>query len=180
MRKKNVKLWNNLTKKLKDFEIQAGWFSESRYDDNTPIAGIAAVQNYGAHIRAAKEFKNFLHYIGIHLKKDTKEFIIPPRPFMDNAKKRINGQEGREILMQEFLRVFEGRQTMEQAAKRIGLWCQRVIQEEIRKIKSPALSSMTIEMRNNEYASESKSKSTKPLNSTGLMLETVQSKVTMK
>ena len=38
MRKKNVKLWNNLTKQLKDFEISAGWFENSRYDDNTPIA----------------------------------------------------------------------------------------------------------------------------------------------
>ena len=63
MRKKNVKLWNNLTKQLKDFDIRAGWFENSRYDDNTPIAGIAAIQNYGAHIRVSEKYKKYLHYI---------------------------------------------------------------------------------------------------------------------
>ena len=180
MRTKNVKLWNHINANLKDFEIRAGWFENSLYDDNTPIAGIAAIQNYGAHIKAAEKFKNYLHAIGIHLKKDKGEFIIPPRPFMDNARKRVEGQEGKEMLMQEVLRVFEGRQTMEQAAKRLGLWCQGVIQEELRKIETPELSEATIKLRNAKYVSKSKRKSTKPLVATGLMLETVQSKVTMK
>lgn len=180
MRKKNVKLWNNLTKQLKDFDIQAGWFENSRYKDNTPIAGVAAIQNYGAHIRVSEKYKKYLHYIGIHLKKDKGEFIIPPRPFMDNARARVEGQEGKKKLLQEFLLVFEGKQTMEQAAKHLGLWLQGVIQEEIKKIQYPALSGMTIEMRNKKYISKSKNKSTKPLRSTGLMFETVQNKVTMK
>ena len=51
MRKKNVKLWNHLTTQLKDFKITAGWFENTRYDAETPVAGIAAVQNYGAHIQ---------------------------------------------------------------------------------------------------------------------------------
>ena len=166
-----------MTKNLKDFEIRAGWFENSRYDAKTPIAGVAAVQNYGAHVRVAEKFKKYLHYIGVHLKKDTKEFVIPPRPFMDNAKERLNSQEGKEILHQELLRVFEGKQTTEQAANRIGLWLQGVIQEELKNIQSPALSEMTVAMRNNKYESKSKRKSTKPLNSTGLMFETVQSRV---
>ena len=99
---------------------------------------------------------------------------------MDNARARVEGQEGKKMLMQEFLLVFEGKQTMEQAAKHLGLWLQGVIQEEIKKIQYPALSGMTIEMRNKKYISKSKSKSTKPLEATRLMFDSVQSKVTMR
>lgn len=180
MRKKNVKLWNQLTKNLQDFKIEAGWFENTKYDDGTPVAGIAAVQNYGAHIHVTEKQRDFLHYLGIHLKKVTEEIVIPPRPFYDNAKKRITGNEGYKIVMQELLRVFESKQTMEQAANRIGLWMQGVLQEEIKKITTPPLSKATIEIRNSEYNSRSKNSSTKPLNASGIMFDTVQSKVTMK
>lgn len=184
MRTKNVKLWNQLTSQLKDFKIEAGWFENTRYDDNTSVAKIARVQNYGAHIHqtVTEKQRNFLHFIGIHLKKTTEDLniIIPPRPFYDNAKKRITGPEGYKIVMQELLRVFEAKQTMEQAANRIGLWMQQVIQEEIKKIESPPLAESTIQARERSYKSKSKNRSTKPLNASGLMFATVQNKVTMK
>lgn len=178
MRKKNVKLWEHLKQNLKDFEIQAGWFENTKYDANTPVAGVAAVQNYGAHIKVTEKQRNFLHYLGIHLKSSTGEIIIPPRPFMDKAKARLQGEEGRQMLMQEMLRVFEAKQTMEQATNRLSLWAKGIIQEEIAAITDPSLSEATIEIRNNSYQSKSKNKSTKPLNSNGIMFATVQSKVT--
>lgn len=184
MRKKNKQLWNQLINNLQDFKIEAGWFENTKYDADTPVAGIAAVQNFGAQINQNVKPKQraFLHYAGIHLKKDTKELhiVIPPRPFMDNAKKRIQGSEGKQIVLQEMLRVFEGRQTMEQATNRIGLWMQGVIQEELKKITSPPLSENTIVMRDKQYKSKSKNSSTKPLNSSGIMFNTVQYKVTKK
>lgn len=180
MRKTNKKLWDHLINELDDFQVQAGWFEQSRYDDNTPIAYVAAIQNYGATVRVADKFKNYLHYIGIHLKSDKKEFIIPPRPFMDNAKRRVEGEEGKQIILQELLRVFSGKQTMEKAINRMGAWLQGVIQEEIKKINSPKLSGMTVEMRDMSYSSKSPNKSKKPLNSTGLMFSTVQYKAEKK
>lgn len=183
MRKKNVKLWNRLTRELNDFVIQAGWFENSRYDDGTPVAKIAAVQNYGAQINVSEKMRAFLHYMGLHLKKTTGEIVIPPRPFMDNAKKRIQGVEGKKIITQELLRVFEGRQTMKQAANRLGLWAQKVIQEEIAKINTPPLSGATIEMRENQYDSKSKNGikgGSKPLNSSGIMFSTVSYKAERK
>ena len=192
MRKKNVKLWNQLTKELNDFKIEAGWFENTRYDDNTSVAGIAAVQNYGAHIKnPGGQPYIFENGHPVFIPRDipfsenlprTKphEIVIPPRPFMDNAKKRITGPEGYKVVMQELLRVFEAKQTMEQAANRIGLWMQQVIQEEIKKITTPPLAASTIRARNSEYSSKSKNKSTKPLNASGLMFATVQNKVTMK
>ncbi len=178
-RKKNQKLWNQLTKNLNDFEIKAGWFENTRYDDGTAIGFVARVQNNGAFINVTDKQRAFLHYLGIHLKDTTGQIIIPPRPFMNNAEDRVK-REGHQILMQEILRVFEGRQTMEQVTNRLGIWLQGIIQEEIIKIKEPKLSSATIEIRNNAYVSHSSNKSTKPLNATGIMLNTVQYQVTKK
>lgn len=178
-RQKNKKLWNQLTKNLNDFKIEAGWFENTKYDNGTSVGFIARVQNNGAHINVTKKQRAFLHYFGIHLKDSTGQIIIPPRPFMDNAKDRVK-KEGLQILQQEILRVFEGKQTMEQATSRLGVWLQGVIQEEIIKINNPKLSGATIEIRNNAYASRSSNKSTKPLNATGIMLNTVQYQVTKK
>ena len=179
-RKSNEKLWNHLINELDDFQVQAGWFENSRYDSDTPIAYIAAIQNYGATVRVADSFKKYLHFVGIHLRKDKTEFIIPPRPFMDNAKRRIQGEEGKQIILQELLRVFEGKQTMDKAINRLGLWLQGVIQEEIKALNSPKLSGMTVEMRDNVYDSKSVNKSVKPLNSTGMMFSSVQYKAERK
>ena len=194
MRKKNVKLWNHLTTQLKDFKITAGWFENTRYDTNTPVAGIAAVQNYGATIqnpggtpyfiselakRAVFVHKNTPFSLNLPLTKPHL-IVIPPRPFMDNAKKRITGAEGKKVLFIELYKVFEAKQTMEQAANRLGLWVQSVIQEEIKAITSPPLKTSTIAQRNLKYNTKKKRKSTKPLNATGIMYDTVQNQVTIK
>lgn len=197
MRKKNEKLWNHLHKELNDFVIKAGWFENSRYDAETPVAGIAAVQNYGCiidnpggqpyYINGNTGLAVFLsrksvtgrYYIKIGKVTKQHYIIIPPRPFYDNAKERIK-TEGIKIIKQELLRVLDGRQTMEQATNRFGLWMQGVIQEEIKKINSPALSPSTIRERNSVYRSKSKNKSTKPLNASGIMYDSVQYQVEKK
>ena len=194
MSKKNVEAWKRLTKDLNDFSIQAGWFENTRYDADTPVGKIAAIQNDGALIhhpggtpyyfselaqRAIFVHKNTAFSFELPLTKPH-DIVIPPRPFMDNAKERVQGDEGHRMITQELLRVFEGKQTMEQAAKRLGSWVQGVIQEEIKKITTPPLSKSTIQIRNSQYASKSSNKSTKPLNSTGIMFDTIQNKVTMK
>lgn len=179
-RKKNVKAWKALTQKLNDFTVQAGWFENSKYDADTSVAMIAAIQNYGAHIKVTEKQRKYLHYLGMHLKNTTQEIVIPPRPFMDNAKKRIQGPEGQEMITQELLRVLEGKQTIEQAADRLGLWAKGIVQKEIVKITTPPLSEATIEIRNSKYASKSKNKASKPLNSSGFMVESVQYQVNKK
>lgn len=40
----------DLLKKLRGFSVKAGWFENAKYDDNKPVAGIAAVQDGGATI----------------------------------------------------------------------------------------------------------------------------------
>ncbi len=190
IRKKNQKLWSHLLKELEDFEVQAGWFENTRYDTGTPVAKIAATQNYGAEINNPGGQPYIIDSntkLAVFVDKDipfsenlprTKphKIVIPPRPFMDNAKKRIQGQEGQRMIIQEILRVFEGRQTMISATERLGAWMQGIIQEEIKAITAPPLKASTIRQRNNQYKSKSKNKSTKPLNASGLMFSTVQHK----
>ena len=188
MRQKNEQLWDHLIKELNDFEILAGWFENSTYDGKTPIAGIAAVQNYGANINqtVTEKQRKFLHAIGIHLKKTTNSLniTIPARPFMDNAKERIQGQEGKDILMQELLRVFEGRQTMQQAVLRLKEWAASIVKEELTKIQNPPLARSTVRNREKRYISKTKKQNpktiSKPLIDTGLMLAEVQGKAEIK
>lgn len=174
---KNTKLWNHLINELNDFEIKAGWFENSTYDGKTPVFYIAAIQNYGCSITVTEKQRKFLHYLGVHLKQSTKNIIIPARPFMDNARARVEGQEGKEILMQEMLRVFEGRQTMQQAVVKLGEWVKGIITEEITKINSPALSQITVTLR--EKSSSARSL-TKPLNNTMHMIDTLSYKYNLK
>lgn len=176
-------------KELKDFEVQAGWFQNSTYDGKTSIGKIARIQNNGAVIHQSKitdKQRAFLHYAGIHLKKTTNELniVIPARPFMDNAKKRLQGEEGKQILLQEMLRVFEGRQTMLQAVNRLKEWLKNIIQEEIIAIQSPPLARSTVRARANRYTTKAKKANpqtlAKPLVDTGLMLAEVQGKAEIK
>ena len=172
MRKSNKKLWNHLLTELQDFKIIAGWFENTRYDADTPIAGIAAAQNYGCsidnpggqpyYINSSTGMAVFVskdslfgqHQINKGMVTKAHTIIIPPRPFMENAKKRIQGEEGREILMQEMLRVFEGRQTTKQAAMRLKEWLKNVIQEEIVKLQEPPLKRSTVRNREKRYISK--------------------------
>lgn len=175
-------------KELKDFEVQAGWFENSTYDGKTSIGKIARIQNNGAHITQTVTAKQraFFHYLGIHLKKSTEELniTIPARPFMDNAKKRVEGAEGKEILMQEMLRVFEGRQTMLQAVTRLKEWLRGIIQEEIIALQDPPLKRATVRNREKRYTTPGKKAKpktlSKPLVDTGLMLAEVQGKAELK
>ena len=200
-RKKNIELWNHLLKELNDFEIQAGWFEDSRYDANTPVAGIAAVQNFGATIDCPGGTPYFIGSDGLaqfvsknsvtgrYLIKNglvTKQhwITIPARPFMEYAKARIQGEEGKEILLQEFIRVFSGKQTTKQAAARLKEWVVNIIKEEIQKMQTPALAASTVRNRKKRYSSKTKKanpKTTaKPLVDTGIMLAEVQGKVEIK
>ena len=200
-RKSNEKLWKHLINELKDFEIQAGWFETAKYADGTSVAYIAAVQNYGCtidhpggtpyYVNATSGLAQFVSkdsVTGRYLEKRglvTKPhwITIPPRPFMDNAKARLQGSEGQKIIQQELLRVFEGKQTMQVAIERIGIWLQGIIQEEINNMTSPALKSSTVRAREKRYLSKKKKTSitpNHPLMDTNMMYSSVQHKAEIK
>lgn len=175
MRITDKRKWAALTQRLNDFKIEAGWFENNRYENGISVAEVARVQNYGANIKVTDKMRKWFAAQGFPLKKDTQNIIIPPRPFMDNAAQRVKGQEGYNKLIGMMMAVFDNKITLEQGVNQLGLWIQSVIQEEIIKINSPALSGFTIEQRKAKGE-----KGTKPLQATGQMLASIQSRVTMK
>jgi hypothetical protein len=46
------------------------------------IANYASANEWGATIKVTEKMRNYLHFIGIHLKADTKTIVIPERSFL--------------------------------------------------------------------------------------------------
>jgi hypothetical protein len=175
MRKTDKRRWRALTQQLNDFKIEAGWFANNRYDDGIGVAEIARIQNNGAQINVTPKMRGWFAFQGMNLKKDTQSIIIPPRPFMDNAARRVHGQEGRNAIIGTFMMVFNGNLAFEQALSQLKEWLQGVVTEEFIAINSPKLSEFTRRQRK-----KIDEKGTKPLQATGQMLASIQSKVTKK
>ena len=175
MRKTDKRRWRALTQQLNDFKIEAGWFENNRYDDGTSVAEIARIQNEGANIHITDKMRGWFALQGVNLKKDTKSIIIPPRPFMDNAARRVHGQEGHNAIIGAFMMVFNGNLAFEQALSQLKEWLQGVVTEEFIAVNSPKLSGFTIRQRK-----KAGNEGTKPLQATGQMLASIQSKVTKK
>lgn len=45
-------------------------------------ASLGAIHEFGATIKVTDKMRNYLNYLGVHLKKDTTEIIIPQRSFL--------------------------------------------------------------------------------------------------
>ena len=175
MRKSDQKKWQDLTRGLNDFKIEAGWFEDNRYNNGMSVAEIARIQNFGANIHVTDKMRGWFAGQGINLKKNTQNIVSPPRPFMDNAAKRVQGQEGYNAVIGALMMVFNGNLTMEQALSQLAFWLQGIVTEEFININSPALSGFTIEQRR-----KNKEKGTKPLQASGQMLASIQGRATKK
>ena len=195
MRKTDKRKWAALTQRLNDFKIEAGWFENNRYENGISVAEVARVQNYGAVINNPGGQPYIINKKGqiVFVSKSkpnasnlpkTKPHIIsiPPRPFMDNAKQRVQGQEGYIKIAGTIRSVFDKEITIEQAANQLSLWLKGTIQEEITKMNTPPLKASTVAARKRQYKSKKKPAETisKPLVDTGYMFSSVQSRVTMK
>lgn len=184
-RKSNKKAWQALTQVLDNYTIKAGWFENSRYKDNTPIGGIAAVQNYGAviHQTVTPKQRAFLHYLGIHLKKETTSLtiVIPPTHFMENCENK-NTEKWKETIKKAWASVFAGNITADKAMEQIGMMVEGDIAKAIKDVNGPPLSPMTVKARESTYKSKRKKSAdetaiSKRLAGTGIMFNAVSHKV---
>lgn len=171
MRQSDKRKWRALTQKISDFRIEAGWFANNRYDSGISVANVARIQNNGAVIHVTDKMRAWFAAQGTPLKKSTRNIVIPPRPFMTNAVSRVNSTEGDRAFIASLMSVFDGKITIEQAANQLALWLQSVLTEEFIKINEPALSGFTLMKRQ-----EQGEKGTKPLQASGQMLTSIQSK----
>lgn len=133
---------------------KVGWFDSARYDDGTPVAYIAAIQEFGVP-----------------------EKNIPPRPFMRPTVSEQ--QETWSKLAESGARsVLKGNTDIHNVMTKIAGKAASDIQTTITKVTSPALNPKTVAARLRKRADgKTVGNLTKPLVDSGLMLASVTFKV---
>lgn len=180
-REKNQKVWDALTQKMSDYLIQAGWFENTKYDNGTPVGGIAAVQNYGAVINqnVTEKQRKFLMLLGIFLKKTTTalHIVIPPTHFWEKCQEE-NKEKWKKLIHDTWKSVFLGNIDPDKAMEMIAMQIEGDIKQAIKAVNEPPLSPLTIESKKMSYKDRKTTGNlTQRLSKTGLMFRTVSHKV---
>lgn len=182
-RESNKKAWQALTSIKNNYTIQAGWFEKSKYDDGTPIGGIAAVQNYGAKIPVTDKLRGYFGAnFNIHFKKSTQYLIIPPTHFMEACVNK-NTENWKAQIQKAWTSVFLGNIEPDKAMEMIGMLIEGDIAQAIADVSGPPLSPITIQARLHTYKNEKVPEETgigKRLAGTGQMFNAVSHKVEKK
>jgi hypothetical protein len=133
---------------------KVGFFETSKYEDGTPVAYVAAIQEYGVPEKG-----------------------IPSRSFMRTtiAEKQ---NEWKSVAEQGAKAMIDGRATGEQVLEVIGLKAAGDIRKKISSITDPALKAATVAARLRGYKDKSTvGNLTKPLVATGTLINAVTSTV---
>jgi len=153
VKRDNPKAFDTLNARLKELEgkqAKVGWFATSKYEDGTPVAYIAAIQEFGSP-------KN----------------NIPPRPFM---RPTVIHQKNEwiQLLTSGARSILAGKSSITTVMNAIGLKASADIAKSITQVFSPPLKPATIAARKRKRADKKTlGLLTKPLVDTGLMLNTV-------
>lgn len=153
---------DNLIKALDEGDLvgKVGWFEGAKYEDGTPIAYVAAIQEFGTTSNGG---------------------FIPPRSFFRTtiAEKRAEwmgyAQRGARAMLKG--------ETLRNVLDVIGLRARGDVQHKIKQINSPPLADSTLAgrlYRRRQKNARAKTVSTKPLIDTGMMLASMQSAVEKK
>lgn len=158
----NVKEFLKMLKELSSTHLEIGIFGDSGGD----ILMIATVQEYGCNIKVTDKMRGYLHSIGIHLKKETKEIKIPERSFVrgsydenknkiiDNADKLLEKVINLELPVSVFFDT-------------LGEYIVGLVQEYMTDLKSPP----------NHPATIANKKSSNPLIDTGRLRQSITYKM---
>ena len=124
-------LAKDLKQSVKGFagkSIRVGWFETAKYEDGTPVAYVASVQEFG-------------------------HGAIPPRSFMrtTTAEKSATWAETAEKLVK---RVADGKMTPEAAAEVLGAKAAGDVRKKIASIQAPPLALTTLILRKKKRAGD--------------------------
>lgn len=144
-------------KEIDGIEAKVGWFESARYEDGTPVALVAAVQENGYAPGG-----------------------IPPRPFMrptveqEQENWKAQATSGAKAVMSGNISLFA-------VMDAIALGAVGSVQKTIAGIHEPPLQQSTIQARKLMYSAKNKNGDpTKPLIATGHMIRTMTAEVTKK
>ena len=133
---------------------RAGWFESSKYPDGTPVAYVAAIQEFGV---AAKG--------------------IPPRLGLRELVKKKTPQ-WRDLAKSGVKAVIKGNATIGQVMEGLGLQAAGDIRKRISEVSSPPLKPSTVAARRRKMADgKTVGSLTKPLVETGYMIATANNDV---
>ena len=104
-------------------QVSAGWFKTAKYENGTPVAYVASIQEFGV---ASKS--------------------IPPRPFM-RPTIAAKTPEWRKIVEQGAKQILKGTQTIDGVLGQLGQSASDGIKESIIAVTAPPLSPITLELR---------------------------------
>jgi hypothetical protein len=138
---------------LESKEIRVGFFETAKYPDGTPIAYVAAIQEFGYG-------------------------PIPPRPFMRPAELQNKNKWQRGIAA-GVKAALNGAVTIDHALEQVGMVAASDVRKAIKAVTSPPLAESTIRARQSRKKGK-KAASAKPLVDTGQMLQAVTSAVVNK
>lgn len=137
-----------------DKQGKVGWFDNAKYEDGTPAAYIAAIQEFGSP-----------------------QNNIRPRSFMRTTIKERK-QSWRDLAMQGAKAILNGKADVELVFEGIGQQAAGDIKKKISEITSPQLKPATIRARLRKMADQSVvGKLNKPLVFTGYLLNSIENKV---
>lgn len=143
---------HHLRQMMKDVaskRLAVGWFDTAKYPDGTPVAAVAARNEFG-------------------------DPPVPPRPFMRPAMAE-NKAEWADLIRKGFKASIDGKATVEQVYGQVGMRAAGQVSSQIASVFIPPLSTSTIAAR--QAKRKTPGVSTKPLVDTGLMIQSVSSKV---
>ena len=124
VKRSNPKGFETLAARLKELagiETRVGWFPGAKYETGTPVAYVAAIQEFGSG-------------------------PIPPRPFF---RPTIMAEENnwKQYAAQGAKAVLNGKATAHDVMDGLGERAQEDVKETINRITSPPLSPITLELR---------------------------------
>ena len=184
--RKNPNALATISTRLKELdgrEARAGWFKTSHYADGTPVAYIACVMEYGAHINHPggtpyKMGPNGAIFVskaagaGLPVTKPH-AIVIPPRPFMRPTVTRER-QNWLNLMTSGAKAVLAGNETGYSVMDKIGQRAAADIAVSIRNVTEPPLKPGTIAARKRRHADQTTlGLLDKPLEDSGKMFEEV-------
>lgn len=130
--KVNKKPWEQIKKRMlrETKAVDVGWFSEARYDNGTPVAFVAMINEYGFYTSGK--------YRGYH----------PPRPFFRLMFKAYSDSSVSNLhIIPMIQKVSLGTMTWTAFYKELGDNLVELVKERIIGLKSPPNSPLTISLK---------------------------------
>lgn len=110
------------------------------------MAWLASIHEYGCTIKVTPKMRAYLHHQGLHLKKTTKEIVIPERSFLragfDEHHKNVIAKT--DPLVAD---VLGGTMSVSQLGETVGLLLKSKIQDFARDLRSPKNHPFTIKQK---------------------------------